>query len=146
VRWASALLCRAVLGSLGAGSAVAADDQELFAANCAVCHQIDGSGIAGLAPPLKGEVWQKLGERARAYLAGVMLSGLAGVPLDGQIYTAAMPPWSHLSDADLAAIGSFVLQKLNAEKTSLDAATVAAARAANRDGGALEKLRAGDES
>jgi mono/diheme cytochrome c family protein len=113
----------------------------LFATNCAVCHQLDGSGIAGLAPPLKGGVWQRLEARAGVYLAGVMLRGLAGVPLDGQSYTAAMPPWAHLSDAELAAIGSFVLEKLNGGAKGLDAATVAQARAANRDDAALSALR-----
>lgn len=142
----SALLACAALGSLAADGAAAADGQQLFAVNCAVCHQVDGSGIAMLAPPLKGDVWQRLDTRARPYLAGVMLGGLVGVQLDGQPYTAAMPPWSHLSDAELAAIGTFVLQKLNAESAGLDAATVAEARAANRDSGALKKLRAGDES
>jgi mono/diheme cytochrome c family protein len=119
-----------------------ADEQVLFATNCAVCHQLDGSGIVGLAPPLTGDVWRRLDARAGAYLAGVMLRGLAGVPLDGQSYTAAMPPWSHLSDADLAAIGSFVLRRLNGAEKGLDAATVAEARAANRDDAALSALRA----
>ena len=119
-----------------------ADEQLLFATNCAVCHQLDGSGIAGLAPPLKGDVWQRLDAHAGVYFAGVMLRGLAGVPLDGQSYTAAMPPWAHLSDADLAAIGSFVLRRLNGAERGLDAATVAEARAANRDDAALSALRA----
>jgi mono/diheme cytochrome c family protein len=131
-----------VVAALLAGTAVATDEQLLFATNCAVCHQHDGSGIAGLAPPLKSGVWQRLDGRAGTYLAGVMLSGLVGVPLDGQHYTAAMPPWAHLSDADLAAIGSFVLEKLNGAKKGLDAAIVAAARASNRDHAALKELRA----
>lgn len=128
------------------GSAVAADGQLLFATNCAVCHQHDGSGIAGLAPPLKSGVWQRLDGRAGPYLAGVMLNGLVGVPLDGERYTAAMPPWAHLSDADLGAIGGFVLEKLNGAKRGLDEATVAAARAANRDHAALAALRAEEGS
>jgi mono/diheme cytochrome c family protein len=145
MRWAGAILGCVTAGGLAAGDAVAADDQ-LYAVNCAVCHLADGSGIVGLAPPLKSDVWKRLDGRARPYLAGVMLSGLAGVQLDGQHYAAAMPPWAHLSDADLAAIGSFVLQNLNREQSGLDAATVAAARAANRDNAALRKLRAGDDS
>ena len=140
------LIAGAAVAVLVTGSAVAADEEGLFATNCAVCHQLDGSGIAGLAPPLKSDVWQRLEERAGVYLAGVMLGGLVGVPLDGQRYTAAMPPWSHLPDADLAAIGSFVLEKLNGGKKGLDAATVAEARAANRDSAALEELRAGESS
>jgi mono/diheme cytochrome c family protein len=146
VQWTGAILGCVLAGGLAAGSAVAADDQQLFVVNCAVCHQADGSGIAGLAPPLRSDVWRRLEGRAGVYLAGVMLSGLVGVQLDGQLYTAAMPPWSHLSDAEIAAIGSFVLRKLNDEKSGLDAATVAEARAANRDNAALKKLRAGDDS
>jgi mono/diheme cytochrome c family protein len=135
-----------VFAALAAARAAVADQQRLFASNCAVCHQQDGGGIAGLAPPLTGDLWRRLEARAGVYLAGVMLSGLAGVPLDGQQYTAAMPPWSHLSDGDLAAIGSYVLEKLNSGDKGLDAATVAEARAANRDHAALKALRAGPGS
>jgi mono/diheme cytochrome c family protein len=136
------LIAGIVIAVLPTGRSAIADEQLLFATNCAVCHQLDGSGIAGLAPPLKGDLWRRLDAHAGVYLAGVMLRGLAGVTLDGQSYTAAMPPWSHLSDADLAAIGSFVLQRLNGGEKSLDAATVAEARAANRDDAALSAVRA----
>jgi mono/diheme cytochrome c family protein len=140
------LIAVGALAVLLTGRAVAADGQSLFATNCAVCHQHDGGGIVGLAPPLKGAVWQRLASRTGPYLAGVMLSGLVGVPLDGERYTAAMPPWAHLSDAELAALGSFVLEKLNGAKSGLDEATVAAARAANRDHAALAALRAEEGS
>lgn len=135
-----------ILGVGFASNALAADGAQLFAANCAACHQADGTGVAGLAPPLRTDVWKRLGPSSRTYLASVMVSGLVGVPLDGARYGAAMPPWSQLSDSELAAIGSFVLQKLNGEKNGLSDEAIKEARTANRDNAALRTLREGDHS
>ena len=133
-----------VAGMLATGTATAADGTQLFAENCSACHQADGSGAAGLAPPLRGDQWKRLGDKSQPYLASVLVSGLVGVPLDGQRYSVAMPPWAQLSDPELVAIGSFVLQKLNGEKKGLSRAAVKEARTANRDNVALKRLRDGE--
>jgi mono/diheme cytochrome c family protein len=135
-----------LVGVLCSVNALAADGAQLFADNCAACHQADGAGFAGLAPPLRTDLWRRLGSRSRTYLASVLVSGLAGVPLDGARYGAAMPSWAQLSDVELAAIGSFVLQKLNGEKQGLNAAAIQQARTANRDNRALQSLREGGDS
>jgi len=122
---------------------VAAEGEQLYAANCAACHQADGSGVASLAPPLRSDVWRRLGAKSSVYLASVLVSGLVGVPLDGQRYGAAMPPWSYLSDAELAAIGSYVLQTLNGEKKGVSTTSIREARDANRDNEMLKQLREG---
>jgi mono/diheme cytochrome c family protein len=134
----------AVLVALAAtGTAEAANGEQVYVENCAACHQPDGSGVPGLAPPLRGELWKRLGGRSAAYLAGVLVSGMVGVPLDGQRFGAAMPPWAHLSDPELAAVGSYVLQKLNGGKAGLGVAAVKEARKASPDVTALKKLREG---
>lgn len=132
------------VGAFQPTAASAADGEQLYAASCAACHQADGSGVPGLAPPLRGDVWRRLGGNAREYLASVMVSGLVGVPLDGQRYVAAMPSWSYLSDEELAAIGSFVLKKLNGDKKGLATAAIREARRANLDNEALKRLRRED--
>jgi mono/diheme cytochrome c family protein len=72
-----------------------------------------------------------------------MVSGLVGVPLDGTSYFAAMPPWLQLTDAQLAAIGDYVLQELNGEKTCVTAAAVKQARDLRPSYAALTTLRDG---
>lgn len=90
---------------------------ELFASHCAACHQADGSGTVGLAPPLKGAHWSRL-EADRAYLPSVLLHGLSGrILIDGQPYIGSMPSFSGLDDAVLAQIANHLrgLQSGDAE-------------------------------
>ena len=92
-----------------AGAAQAADGTALFAQHCASCHQADGAGTVGLAPPLKGDHWQRLGAD-RGYLPMVLLHGLSGpIKLGSQTFVGSMPPFgAQLDDDALAAIASHV--------------------------------------
>lgn len=90
---------------------------DLFANHCAACHQADGSGTVGLAPPVKGAHWARL-EADRAYLPTVLLHGLSGrIQIDGQLYVGSMPSFSALDDAALAQIANHLrgLQGAGAE-------------------------------
>jgi mono/diheme cytochrome c family protein len=98
---------------LGCGSAAAADGPALYATYCQACHQQGGAGLPGMAPPLKSALWSRLGSKAPEYLAKVMLGGMSGIDLDGMFYPGPMPAWASLSDADVAAISSYVLKDLN---------------------------------
>jgi mono/diheme cytochrome c family protein len=141
-RLASAALGFAMV--LSASRAAAGDEgEQLFATNCAVCHMADGAGSPSLAPPLRNELWKRLGAKGPDYIASVMISGLVAVPLDGVRYAAAMPPWSQLSDAQLAAIGTHVLKKLNGTKTAVTAAQVKRARLAAPGVAELKAMRSG---
>ncbi len=127
-----------------AAQAAAGDEgEQLFATNCAVCHMADGAGSPSLAPPLRSELWKRLGARAPDYIVGVMISGMVAVPLDGVKYMAAMPPWIQLSDAQLAAIGTHVLKKLNGTRTAVTAAQVKRVRQAAPDVAELKAMRSG---
>jgi mono/diheme cytochrome c family protein len=125
-------------------TAAAANGEQLYANNCGICHQPDGAGAPGVAPPLRSDLWLRLGSRSPRYFASVLVSGLVGVPIDGQVYAAAMPSWAQLSDAEISAIGTFVLQKLNGTKLKVPEAAVKETRAATLDAASLKRLRAGD--
>jgi mono/diheme cytochrome c family protein len=98
----------------GAGAtavAAAPDGQALFEENCATCHGAQGQGQPGYYPPLAGNPDVK----AHPLLAvNVVLHGLAG-PIDvgGQHFDSAMPPFDHLSDAEVAAVVNYVRSNLN---------------------------------
>lgn len=132
------------LTMVSVNTASAANGEQLYASNCGICHQPDGAGAPGVAPPLRSELWQRLGPRSPRYVAGVLVSGLVGMPIDGQFYGAAMPSWAQLSDVELSVLGTFVLQKLNGVKLKVPEATIKEARAAALDVAGLKQLRDGD--
>lgn len=98
------------------------DGAALFAQHCATCHQADGSGTVGLAPPLKGAHWARLGGD-RGYLPTVLLHGLSGpIKVNGQSFVGSMPAFGgQLDDASLAAIANHLKRLQGSEETALSA-------------------------
>ena len=107
----------------------AADGATLFAQHCAACHQADGSGTVGLAPPLKGDHWLKLGAD-RGYLPMVLVHGLSGaIKLGSQTFVGSMPAFgAQLDDETLAAIASHVRKLQGATEAAFTADEVKALR------------------
>lgn len=103
-RLGGALLVASALGSTGALAQSARDGAALFAQHCAACHQADGSGTVGLAPPLKGAHWAALGGQ-RDYLPTVVLKGLSGrIKVGGQTFVGSMPTFAAQLDDDTLAL------------------------------------------
>jgi len=108
------LICSLIL-ALAAGVAGAQDGKAVYDANCAACHQPDGAGALGLAPPLAGTLGKRMAvPEGRQYLAGIVIAGLAGkLESKGVVYEGIMPAWQQLSDAELAAVLNHVLTTFN---------------------------------
>jgi cytochrome c oxidase cbb3-type subunit II len=83
-------------------SADTAHGQQLYVANCAACHQAGGEGLPGAFPPLKGDAVVANSDAAEHIR--VVLFGLQGKTISGIKYGSPMPPWTQLSDQDIAAI------------------------------------------
>jgi len=64
----------------------------VYNANCVACHQATGKGVPGTFPALDGS---KVVNGPRAGQISIVLNGKPGTP---------MPPWTQLSDPDLAAV------------------------------------------
>ncbi len=80
---------------------------EGFEKYCQSCHQADGTGMAGVFPPLAGSDYL-LADKERAI--GIVLQGLSGpVEVNGQTYNAVMPHLNYLSDQQVADVLSYVL-------------------------------------
>jgi mono/diheme cytochrome c family protein len=103
---------------LSAGSALAADTgSDLFAQNCAACHQAKGEGVAGAFPPLAGNKFVQGDPKGPAY---VVTHGRGG-----------MPNFSDdLDDKQIAAILNYVRAAWGNAAPALDPAAVAAERGA----------------
>ncbi len=110
---------------LASGPAAAAEDgRALFAANCSACHQPAGQGIAGAFPALAGNAFV---QGAPSVAAATVLNGRGGMPSFK----------ADLSDAQIAAILSFVRQSWGNTAGPVAEADVAAGRSTSRaDAGA----------
>lgn len=130
---------------LAAGPALAAPDgAALYADNCAMCHQANGEGGAGLAPPLAKRLAPLAASaEGHAYLARVVVGGLAGrITVGGAPFIGVMPSFARLDDASLAAVLTHVLRALNGVAgAGVTAAEVAAARAAHPEPSVTRKSR-----
>ncbi|MBK8976534.1 MAG: c-type cytochrome [Planctomycetes bacterium] len=119
----------------------------LFVAHCAQCHQPDGAGLGGLAPPLRGSEWV-LGAPER--LARIVLHGLTGpIEVAGERYEfPLMPDHGRLSDDELAAVLTYVRRGWDHVAEPVTPADVAGVRATERGRGqpwtAAELARFGD--
>jgi len=82
----------------------------VYESNCLACHQIDGSGVPQLNPPLIDTDYVK-GDKTR--LINVVLKGLQGAEVDGQVYDNPMPPFDFLSDDEVAAVLTYVRSNFN---------------------------------
>ena len=81
--------------------------EALFQANCAACHQANGQGLPGAFPPLAGSDYIAQNPKV---LMEVTLQGKQGkMTVNGKEYNNIMPSMSYLSDGDLAAITTYVL-------------------------------------
>ncbi|HRO27839.1 MAG TPA: cytochrome D1 domain-containing protein, partial [Luteimonas sp.] len=113
----------------GAPADAASDGQKAYLDNCAACHQPDGKGLAGAFPPLAGSDW--LQGKTPAEVASTVLTGLEGeIVVNGVTYDSLMPAQSHISDADIAAITTYVLNSWGNPGGSVSVAEVTAQRTA----------------
>jgi len=78
------------------------DGGKIYTTVCAVCHQPNGQGLAGVFPPLTESDWVSGKEQV---LAAIVLHGLQGeISVNGTAYNGIMPPQGAvLKDADIAA-------------------------------------------
>ena len=130
--------CRVTVAALMLISALAACDgsrpdgspgARLYASNCLACHQANGEGVPGVQPPLAGTP-VPAGDAA-ALLGWVMFGERPAALPKGQ-YSGVMPQFGYLSDADLAALLTYVRSSFGNRAAPVTPAMVAEVRAAHR--------------
>ena len=110
-------------------AAMAAHGKAVYETVCGICHGADGLGKPGQAPPLAGSEWVA---RDVLSLARVPLSGLNGtIQVKGQQWNLSMAPMgAGLSDADLAAVLSYIRTSWGNNYGAVSADELKATRAA----------------
>jgi mono/diheme cytochrome c family protein len=118
-------------GAPVAGAAVGPNGQQIYQ-RCAVCHQATGLGMPGAFPPLAGSEWATAANAAVPIR--VVLHGLQGaVTVKGQKFNSMMPAYGTnqpLSDAEVAAVMTYVRSAWGNAASAVTAEQVAAERAA----------------
>jgi mono/diheme cytochrome c family protein len=101
--------------ALGTAAEAQTNGAMLFAQNCSACHQLTGLGIPGAFPALAGDPFVLGDPKNPVY---VLLHGRGGMPNFSE----------DLSDADIAAVLSYVRSAWGNHAQALDTALVAAVR------------------
>jgi mono/diheme cytochrome c family protein len=135
---AATVALTATAGLFTTGMAVAAEPPtpggSVFADHCAVCHGPQAAGIPGSFPSLHEQIaaFAKL-PQGRDYLVVVVSAGLMGaLKVGGVNYNGVMPAQSGLSEAEVAAVLTYLAGNLGQKDSGAPAFTpteVSAARA-----------------
>ncbi len=100
--------------------------KDVYTQYCVSCHLPDGGGVQNMQPTLIKTSYVN-GDKAR--LAGVLLKGMAHVPVDGETYTNVMPSFNYLSDKQIADVLTYIRNSFGNKKTAVQVAEVKAVRA-----------------
>jgi mono/diheme cytochrome c family protein len=102
------------------------EGMNLYQTNCANCHQVDGSGLKDLYPPLaKTDLWKRVKMNELACL--IKLGQKDSIQVNGKFYNAYMPGNPKLQALDIAELITYMREKWSPDKTifSLDSARFA---------------------
>lgn len=100
----------------------------LFETVCASCHQVDGRGLDGLAPPLLDSEWV-LGSPERT--VRIVLHGVRGpITVLGRVHTGDMPAFGALDDQQISSILTYLRRAWGHTASAVDPEQVKAIRAA----------------
>lgn len=78
----------------------------IYKAQCANCHQHDGSGLARLIPPLKDSDYLKA-DVARTIC--LIKNGMTGdITVNGIVFNQDMPAHTNLTDIEIAEVATYI--------------------------------------
>ena len=105
--------------------------KELYLTTCGVCHQPNGNGQDGLAPPLRDSEWT-VGSQDR--LIRLALHGVRGpITVKGKHYDLDMPPMAILNDEQISNILTYIRREWGHIADPVDKDAVAKIREATAD-------------
>lgn len=100
--------------------------KEAYENNCLACHQVDGSGVPGLNPPVVKTKWV-LGDKKT--LINILLKGMdTAIEVNGEAYNNVMPSNAHLSDQEISDVLTYLRNSFGNKATAVTVAEVKAQR------------------
>ncbi len=94
---------------------------ELYKTHCANCHQLDGTGLEGLYPPIAGEYLTK---NKLKIICAIKYGLNDTLTISGKKYSQAMPPNLKLEPLEIAEITTYIYNKWGGETTISDVNSV----------------------
>ena len=80
--------------------------KKVYENTCLACHQVNGSGVPGMNPPLKKTKWV-MGDKKT--LINVVLKGMdQEIEVNDETYSNTMPSFASLSDKEIADVLTYV--------------------------------------
>jgi mono/diheme cytochrome c family protein len=109
-----------------------AEGKRVFDLTCTVCHQPNGMGKEGTAPPLSGSEWVQAASGER--IAHIVLYGLTGpINVKGQDWNLTMLAWrDNYNDDQIAAVLTYIRSQWGNKAGPIKPEVVKAARAEAR--------------
>lgn len=102
---------------------------QIFAAKCATCHQVTGAGTAAY-PPLNGNPHVAAAD-PKDMIATIVNGRSGALTVNGATFNGKMPTWKgQLSNADIAAVATYVRSAWTNKASGVTEQQVAAAGAA----------------
>ena len=103
----------------------------LYLVSCSACHQPNGQGLEGIAPPLAGTQWPSESEDR---LARIVLHGLRGpIIVVEKEYNLEMPAMGFFNDQEIAAILTYVRTTWGKKPKPVTSETIGRIRTLNRE-------------
>ncbi len=124
------LIAMAFAGSACKGPESIDRGAQLYTNLCQSCHQSNGTGARGLYAPLAGTP-VAVGDPKE--MLGWVMYGIHPVSLPRGQFAGAMPQFNFLSDADAAAVTSYVRRSFGNHALAIEPNIVAEVRAAHVD-------------
>lgn len=110
----------------GATNGVAASDgAKIYQTNCSSCHQASGAGVPSTFPPLADNAVVTGDPKQLVHIIKYGLNGK--IQVKGATYNGMMPAWGQqLSDADIAAVSTYVRSSWGNKASAISEAQVKA--------------------
>ncbi len=100
----------------------------IYLQRCMACHQVDGSGVPRLNPPLDGASTVKGNDKLK--LVRIIIKGMTDrVEIDGEYYDNNMSANPDLTDTQIADVLTYIRNNWSNKASVVTAAEVKAARA-----------------
>ncbi|MEO8710739.1 MAG: cytochrome c [Parafilimonas sp.] len=100
---------------------------ELYKQYCLSCHQVNGSGVPRMNPPLIKTSYVT-GDKKKL-IKWVLQGSVENVPIDGNYYSNNMPAQNYLTDQQIADVLTYIRSSFGNKASAVTAAEVKTVRA-----------------